>query len=360
MSLDNETRDNIIETVTRINKTIDIISWIGAIILFGVLSYLNWSELLEKKTWPTTYSDFIECIIVPMVTLTFLFEFILEIREERAYKKAIKNNQPYPLNNKFYNVARCFIIAYGVLFAMITSYANSDTIFCLSIQIGMIVMFWVVSILHYFRINIHNFLKHNGWNKIDKALYKNIFDSITNNDEATKTTPKTTTKVYHNYIFPRITLLLIAVITGLFGYIAWNEYHSIYGTPDDDVYLEIICYPLLSIAALVAAILFNRIKISKSKTLLDLYNKPDNQRICFGIFTFTLVCIILLISDGYTMRTTAFQSVEYLYMAIAFWIWGLLSCFIANIHQFLQRKGWNRLDRFIHEITFTKYKNKEQ
>ena len=86
MSSNNDKQNQIINNLLHFKKTIDKISCIGATILFGVLSYLNWTELLEKKPWPTTYYDFVECIIVPMMALTFFIGFILEIREERAYK----------------------------------------------------------------------------------------------------------------------------------------------------------------------------------------------------------------------------------------------------------------------------------
>lgn len=359
MSSNNDRQDKIINNLLRFNRTIDKISRIGATILFGVLSYLNWTELLEKKTWPSTYYDLVECIIVPMVALTFLVEFILEIREERAYKKAIKNNQPFPLNNKFYKISLCFIIAYAMSFLIIISYTDGDEIFFFFINITVILMYWFVSILHYFRINIHNFLKRKGWNEIDRVLYKNTFEDNTNDNKTETTIPQTTTKVYHNYIFPRITLLLIAVLAGLFGYIAWNEYHFIYGTPDNEVYIEIICYPLLSIAALVGAIFFNRIKISKTKTLRDIYDVPNRNKSCFAIFTFVLACILLLISDSYTMRTNVFKSVEYLYLTIAFWTWGALSCFSTNIHQYLIRKEWYKIDKLLYRNIFKEDETKQ-
>lgn len=352
MSSNNDKQNQIINNLLHFNRTIDKISCIGATILFSVLSYLNWTELLEKKPWPTTYYDFVECIIVPMMALTFFIGFILEIREERAYKKAIKNNQPFPVNNKFYKISLCFIIGYALLFLMIIRYTDGNEIFYFFINITVILTYWFVSILHYFRINIHNFLKHKEWNKIDRVLYKNTFEDNTNDNKTEITIAQTTTKVYHNYIFPRVTLLLVAVLMGLFGYIAWNEYHYIYGTPDDEVYIEIIFRPLLSISALVATIFFNRIKISKKKTLRDLYDEPNGHKSCFAIFTLMLVCILLQISDAYTMRTKAFQSVEYLYLTIAFWIWGALSCFSTNIHQYLTRKGWNKIDKLLYRNMF--------
>ena len=46
------------------------------------------------------------------------------------------------------------------------------------------------------------------------------------------------------------------------------------------------------------------------------------------------------------------QSVEYLYLTIAFWIWGALSCFSTNIHQYLTRKGWNKIDKLLYRNMF--------
>ena len=165
---------------------------------------------------------------------------------------------------------------------------------------------------------------------------------------------------YYNNVFPRVSLLIFAVGIGFPEYLSLKEYLS-HGVPSNNqLHPDIIYSVLISIPLLVAAIFFNRIKINKTTTLRDIYNGSNGRNSCFSIFTIMMIRITVLISVSYTAISTTFQSMEYLYMAIAFWIWGVLSCFIANIHQFLQRKGWNRLDRFIHEITFTKYRNEEQ
>ena len=160
---------------------------------------------------------------------------------------------------------------------------------------------------------------------------------------------------YYNNVFPRITLLVFAVGIGFPEYLSLKENLSTGVPSDDKLYPGIIYSALISILLLVAAIFFNRIKINKTTTLRDLYDGTNDHNSCLAIFTIMLIRITFLVSVSYTMIAQAFQSPEYLFLITAFWIWGVLCCFVSNIHHFLQRKGLKKLSQFILEITFTKY-----
>ena len=135
----------------RIKRNVLRIISIVSFVFFCLSGRAAWESLSTNNAWPTTYNQWIECIILPMIGFSCLGFFLLGIKEEKKYKKKELNPNTHIYINKFYVITILFFAYTFAFIAIFSSLAKEDDIFYSWILIALIIAFWIATILYFRR-----------------------------------------------------------------------------------------------------------------------------------------------------------------------------------------------------------------